>query len=50
MVGLPTTGDSARVFPMQKLAAIVGEERQQLCKDLVQLVMADSAYVEKGRH
>lgn len=38
--------DDARVFPMEKLTAIVGGERGQLCHALIQLVMADTAYVE----
>lgn len=36
----------ARVFPMEKLDAIVGSQNPQLCKALIHLVMADSAYVE----
>ena len=39
-------GESARVFPMEELTAIVGTQHQQLCKTLIHLVMADSAYVE----
>lgn len=39
-------GDSARVFPMKKLVTIVGGEKPQVCKTLIHLVMADSAYVE----
>ncbi len=38
-------GDT-RVFPMEKLTTLVGAQRQQLCKTLIHLVMADSAYVE----
>ncbi len=39
-------GEGTRVFPMEKLTAIVGNKHQQLCKTLIHLVMADSAYVE----
>ena len=31
---------------MEKLTAIVGGEKPQICKTLIHLVMADSAYVE----
>lgn len=41
------TGDNARMFPMETLTAIVGGEKPQLCKALIQFVMADSAYVQE---
>lgn len=43
-VGGAPADDNARVFPMEQLKAIVG--REKLCKALIHLVMADSAYVE----
>lgn len=38
--------DQARVFPMEQLTSIVGGEKPQVCKTLIHLVMADSAYIE----
>ena len=31
---------------MEQLTAIVGGEKPQVCKTLIHLVMADSAYIE----
>lgn len=45
-LGVEAEGDSSRVFPMGKLTDIVGSDKPQLCKTLIHLVMADSAYVE----
>lgn len=44
--GAELGGDNARVFPMEKLVTIVGGDKPQVCKTLIHLVMADSAYVE----
>lgn len=44
--GTGAGSEIARVFPMEKLDAIVGSQNPQLCKALIHLVMADSAYVE----
>ena len=38
--------DATAFFPMEKLTAILGDEKPQLCKALIHLVMADSVYVE----
>ena len=42
------SGAGTRVFPMEKLVGIVGPEKPQVCKTLIHLVMADSAYVENA--
>lgn len=43
--GLEGGGDN---FSVEELTAIVGGEKPELCKALIQLVMADSAYVKNS--